>query len=71
MTRLRWERSRFVGKPKLNIEDEKEWFDDDRAARWLERAEKEKAKRMRRPQRNRKARKPSGLPSNKRNNNDR
>jgi hypothetical protein len=48
MTRLRWERLRFVGKPKLNIGDEKEWFDKDRAARWLEHAEMEKAKRMRR-----------------------
>jgi hypothetical protein len=44
---LRWERSRFIGRPKLNFKHEKEWLNNDRAARWLERVEKEQAKRMR------------------------
>jgi hypothetical protein len=46
--RFDWERLRFIGRLKLNVGDEEEWLNNDRASRWLEYAEKEKAKRMRR-----------------------
>ena len=37
--RLNWEKLRYLSKPKVSVTDEAEHFDDDRAARWLARAE--------------------------------
>jgi hypothetical protein len=38
--RLDWEKEKWRGRPMLSIKDEREWRDNDRAARWLERAER-------------------------------
>jgi ABC-type phosphonate transport system ATPase subunit len=49
--RLDWEKDKWRGRPILSVKDERDYRDNDRAARWLERVERDQARTQFRPAR--------------------
>jgi hypothetical protein len=43
--RMDWCKARLAGRPRLSVSQESEWQDQDRAARWLAKAEQRRERR--------------------------
>jgi hypothetical protein len=43
--RMDWDKARLAGKPRLSVSTEREWRDQDRAAKWLAKAEQRRERR--------------------------